>query len=227
MPRKTDFKISLGLRIRLLRNINLLTQEELGKKLHVGKSTIANYESGYSEPESEKLKKLADIFNVSVDYLLGNASIQKPVEFLEEKLSSLNLSEHEFNSAIKDVLYFYSNSDNIINSIPNDYFKTEKEKLAYEIIQDVISGFFGAKIEQILGNDFHLSFPHPEDERKKLTEIQNYINDKIITLTNSLDKSKIVNHKDLESNKVDLSEFTEQEIQEIKNYVDYIKNRKK
>ena len=37
MPRKTDFKISLGLRIRLLRNINLLTQEELGKKLHVGK----------------------------------------------------------------------------------------------------------------------------------------------------------------------------------------------
>lgn len=74
MPRKTKSKIEFGNRIKKLRIENGLTQEELGKKLNVGKSTIANYESGYSEPEGEKISKLASIFNVSIDYLLGNNS---------------------------------------------------------------------------------------------------------------------------------------------------------
>ena len=101
MPRKTDFKKALGLKIKILRKENLLTQEELGKELKVGKSTIANYESGYSEPESEKIKKIAELFNVSLDYLLGKTLYKNYEEYdaesqkMLEGLSSLPEEQKE------------------------------------------------------------------------------------------------------------------------------------
>ncbi len=54
-----------------LRKNSRMTQEELGARLGVVKSTIANYESGYRKPDDEILIKLSNIFDVTVDYLLG------------------------------------------------------------------------------------------------------------------------------------------------------------
>lgn len=61
----------LGQRIRRLRKQARLTQEELGKKLGCSASTISLYESGHRSPDATMLIKLADVFNVSTDYLLG------------------------------------------------------------------------------------------------------------------------------------------------------------
>lgn len=61
-----------------LRKSNHMTQEELGTKLGVVKSTIANYESGYRKPDDETLIKLSTIFNVSIDYLLGLEGVSIP-----------------------------------------------------------------------------------------------------------------------------------------------------
>ena len=55
--------------IRQLRKENNWTQKQLADKLHVGKSTISNYETGYSEPDIETQSILADLFNVSLDEL--------------------------------------------------------------------------------------------------------------------------------------------------------------
>lgn len=68
--------MELGKRLVQLRKINNVTQEELGKQIDVGKTTISNYETGYSSPDSETLTKLADFFGVSVDYLLGRTDIK-------------------------------------------------------------------------------------------------------------------------------------------------------
>lgn len=48
-----------------------ITQEELSKRLHISQQAISQYELGYREPDLETLCKMADIFEVSVDYLLG------------------------------------------------------------------------------------------------------------------------------------------------------------
>ena len=61
----------IGNRIKQLRTENNLTQKQLADKLHVGKTTISNYETGYSQPDIETQNILADLFDVSVDYLLG------------------------------------------------------------------------------------------------------------------------------------------------------------
>ena len=57
--------------IRKLRLDAGLTQEQLAIRLGVVKTTIAHYESGDKTPSFENLMKLARIFNVSTDYLLG------------------------------------------------------------------------------------------------------------------------------------------------------------
>ena len=48
------------------------TQAELGNKLGVSKSEIGSYELGISEPSFENLIKIAELFNVNIDFLLGH-----------------------------------------------------------------------------------------------------------------------------------------------------------
>lgn len=66
-------------RLKSLRRDNNLTMKELGIKLNLAESTISLYESGRREPDYQTLKKLADFFNVSIDYLLGRENVE-PLE---------------------------------------------------------------------------------------------------------------------------------------------------
>ena len=57
-------------RIRSLREAHGLTQSELAAKLSITQPAVYRYENGRI-PDSETLCKIADIFGVTVDYLLG------------------------------------------------------------------------------------------------------------------------------------------------------------
>lgn len=70
----------VGKRLRLLRTERELTQEELGKVLGVGKTTISQYESEVRKPDADMLKRIAQFFDVSVDYLLGLTEEKRPVK---------------------------------------------------------------------------------------------------------------------------------------------------
>lgn len=63
-------------RLKDLRNEKELTQRELARLLELSSSTIAMYETGQRMPDPETLQKLADFFNVTVDYLLGRTGIR-------------------------------------------------------------------------------------------------------------------------------------------------------
>ena len=56
---------------------NGYTQTFISEKLDVNKATLSSYESGRRKPDYETLTKLADIYEVSVDYLLGRAIHEK------------------------------------------------------------------------------------------------------------------------------------------------------
>ena len=58
-------------RIRELRKERNLTMKRLGEAIGVAESTISLYENGKRQPDNDTLQKLADYFNVSVDYILG------------------------------------------------------------------------------------------------------------------------------------------------------------
>lgn len=63
-------------KLKDLRKQHNLTQAELAKKLNVGTSTIGMYESSIRRPSYEVLKKIANYFNVTVDYLIDDNNIE-------------------------------------------------------------------------------------------------------------------------------------------------------
>ena len=58
-------------RLRDLRKTSGLTQKQLSQDLALGESTVSMYEQGSREPDFELLTRIADYFNVDVNYLLG------------------------------------------------------------------------------------------------------------------------------------------------------------
>lgn len=60
-----------GLRLKALRLKNEMTQKQVASYLHIDRTTYTGYESGKRFPDAQTLCKLADLFAVSVDYLLG------------------------------------------------------------------------------------------------------------------------------------------------------------
>ncbi len=69
--------------IKALRKRDNLTQGDLARKLHIKQYNISDYEIGRIEPSITTLTKMAEIFNVSTDYLLGRKSKDEQLE--EEK----------------------------------------------------------------------------------------------------------------------------------------------
>lgn len=57
--------------LRILRKNAKMTMKELGRVLGCGESTISMYENGKRQPDNETLKKIADYYGVTIDYLLG------------------------------------------------------------------------------------------------------------------------------------------------------------
>lgn len=61
-------------RLKMLRTEAGKTQDDMSKLLGIQRSTYGEYERGRIMPSTDKLKALADFFNVSIDYLLGTTN---------------------------------------------------------------------------------------------------------------------------------------------------------
>lgn len=123
--------------IRKFRNENNWTQKELADKLHVGKTTVSNYETGYSEPDIETQLILADLFGVSLDELNSRKSDSKiknyitinvygrvpagiPIEAIEEIEDTQDLSLDKY-SPSKDYLGLIVEGDSMYpDYLPGD-----------------------------------------------------------------------------------------------------------
>lgn len=58
-------------KLKTLRKKNGDTQSKLALKLNVSQNAIYNWENGKREPNLDTLLKISDLYNVSVDYLMG------------------------------------------------------------------------------------------------------------------------------------------------------------
>ncbi|MBQ8780811.1 MAG: helix-turn-helix transcriptional regulator [Oscillospiraceae bacterium] len=63
--------------LRLLREENGISQQKLAEMLNISQQAVFKYEKTASEPDISTLIKIADIFNVTVDYLIGNSEIKE------------------------------------------------------------------------------------------------------------------------------------------------------
>ena len=73
-----------GNALRSLRKEKNLTLKELASKLNIRLTAISRWELNQTEPDLNMLEKLADFFNVSVDYLMGRENYDYTKKYPEK-----------------------------------------------------------------------------------------------------------------------------------------------
>lgn len=68
--------MNLGSRIKTLRTERGWIQKDLAERLNVSKQVISAYENGQRRPDLDTLQRMAEIFGVTSDYLLGQSISQ-------------------------------------------------------------------------------------------------------------------------------------------------------
>jgi len=69
----------IGERLADLQKDKKLCQKELAEKLKISTYTVSSYEREKSTPDDEMKIKIAKFFNISLDYLLGLISEERPI----------------------------------------------------------------------------------------------------------------------------------------------------
>ncbi|MGX6971296.1 helix-turn-helix domain-containing protein [Vagococcus bubulae] len=124
-------KKSLGDRIKSIRLEKGYTMEDFGKFFQTSKGTVNNWEKNRNKPNRENLKKIAEIGNVSVDYLIGLSDFKNEYEMNLYKEQFKQLSQYQsqqVNAIVSNIKYLLveleKNQDedtkqNVLDSLTN------------------------------------------------------------------------------------------------------------
>ena len=87
--------VRCGDRIALLREKRGLTQEELSSKLGISRAALSHYETNRREPDYATLDKIANFFDISLDFLLGRTNDPQMILDMDVRqfVDSLELSD--------------------------------------------------------------------------------------------------------------------------------------
>lgn len=87
--------MTLGERLQNLRKENMLSQEKLAELVGVSRQAVSKWETGLSNPDTENLIKLGEIFNLSIDEFTGRVFVDNEVtDEMSEKINKENLKNH-------------------------------------------------------------------------------------------------------------------------------------
>lgn len=92
--------MNLGNKITKLRKKEKISQEILANKIGVSRQTISNWELNITKPDTDHIKKMSKIFNISIDEILDN-DIR---DIMEEKISNTEKLTNKNTKSIKILL---------------------------------------------------------------------------------------------------------------------------
>lgn len=161
--------MSCGERIKLKRIEAGLTQEELGQKVGLSFGSISKYEKNQISIPADKLLDIANVFGVSVDYLLGNITIHDTQKEIEDLCQKHHLTNTEF--------------DLIFNSLINE-----------KTINLSLLNSTNSKISEIYSNIIKIYLDYLASTNN--TSNTNTIDDKFINMLKQINKYQII-HKEI------------------------------
>ncbi|MEK5175130.1 helix-turn-helix domain-containing protein [Heyndrickxia sp. FSL W8-0496] len=115
---------TLGERLKKARERKGLSQTEVYRRTNINNKTLSRYEKGGSEPDSETLKILANIYDVSADYLLGISTNESPIE--KDNASTTPLDKIWLRA---DTSGLSKDEQDILKEDLADYFEFRKSQL--------------------------------------------------------------------------------------------------
>lgn len=98
--------MKLGEKLKYLRKQHNWTQEQLAQHLNISRSQISKWENGELLPDVQSLEKLSNLYEVSVDFLIGKHTTK------EELLREMNLlyqTDHIDEKMLNIIDYFKQN----------------------------------------------------------------------------------------------------------------------
>ena len=160
----------LGEKIKSYRESKNMTQNEIADILGVKSATVSKYESGTLEPNIESLKKLAEIFEVSVDELLNDEQDRFDIS----KINVLNILREQKEMKLKGNLYH--NTQIIFayntNHIEGSKLTEDQTRYIFETNTILFEGETIASVDDILemANHFKLVDYMLDKAEENLTE---------------------------------------------------------
>lgn len=98
-------------RIRELRKERHMNQQRLAMEFNISQAAVSNYEKGNPEPDIQLIIKMADYFNVSIDYLAGKSD------------KKFNISADDLKDDEMEILQDYSRLSEIKKAKASAYIK--------------------------------------------------------------------------------------------------------
>ncbi len=148
---------NLGERLKMLRKINDLTQEQLSDYMGVSPQAVSRWETGVTSPDISALPQLAELFNISVDELLGIDEKKKEAEIATvisecEKKINRNITAEPI-AELRKALEIYPNNDKLLTCLMYAlYAASEDEELCREYDSEIVSIYY--RIQKYSKNNY-------------------------------------------------------------------------
>lgn len=145
-------------KLKMLRKKKGLTQQEVAELVHVERGVYTNWELGNRNPNYENLSMLVCIFDVSLDYLLGDYLEISKERYLKLKKQKEEEKKNLFSVRLKELRLRHGfNQEELAKQIgikQNSYSDWEhgKCKPNYEKLEK-IADFFGVSLDWLFGRE--------------------------------------------------------------------------
>lgn len=119
----------IGKRLRLIREKKGITQAELGEKLGIQFQHVSKYERGETVPTWENLIKLAELYDVNINWLLtgkGSMFLSPLTYSVHEAKSLAGVKDFEHDDQIDEIIAELRNDQDLKNLI-YDYVKNYRQ----------------------------------------------------------------------------------------------------
>ena len=103
--------LNIGEKITQLRKHHNYSQSELAKKIEASRTIVGNYERNTNTPSIEMLLKIAKVFDVSVDFLIGEGQLSTYDKDILKRIDEIEQMDNE----TKNKLFFLI--DNVIQNV--------------------------------------------------------------------------------------------------------------
>ena len=162
--------MSVGNKIKQYREYKKMTQNDIADILEVSAATVSKYESNSLEPSIESIKRLAELFEISIDELLTD----KEEKFDISKVNVLDILREQKEMKLKGNLYNQTQVSFAYNTnhIEGSTLTEDQTRYIFETNTILFEGNTIAKVDDILetANHFKLVDYMLDVADKKLTE---------------------------------------------------------
>jgi len=183
---------TVGSNIKRHRTKLKLTQQQLADRLSVSRQTITSYESGRTEPDIAAMEKLAEIFDITVDELIGKTYSANSVYSDYKSVFAVGIALNTI-MFIRNMLFYIREKFFYVEpgAVSEEMQKPLAIRFAIYDIINIIDRYFPAIF--IIGVFFIVLFLVKSNKKYKLTHLISIVLILIITFVINIEFSILIN----------------------------------